>query len=74
MTHYIEPPVRRAEPSIRFVFTCECGCNRFHRAIEMKMCVSFFEGYFNCSACNRQHDYYSDAFTRVEQPTQLQLF
>lgn len=70
----ITETIRRGEPSITWQFKCNCGCDDFYRPKDIAYCISFFEGSFCCSHCDKEHDYYSYAFTRVSAPTQLELF
>lgn len=70
----ITEKVSRNEPSITWQFKCDCGCDDFYRPKDLDYCVSFFEGNFNCSNCDKEHNYYSDAFSRVYVPIQLEMF
>ncbi len=74
MNHFIERPISKGHPRIKFVFKCDnCGSINFHRDDFMKECSSFFEGYFTCSDCKKEHDYTSDSFIRQKEQLSLNL-
>jgi hypothetical protein len=52
----------------------DCGCVDFYRREDIaKYCVSFLEGFFNCSNCHKQIDYTSDEM-KASQYVQTTLF
>lgn len=56
-----------SEPPRFYKFLCSCGGNKFYRHPDIaKHCSTFLEGYFNCASCNREHDYCSSAFTKID--------
>lgn len=55
-------------------FCCEnCGNNAVERE-ESQQSFSFLEGYFHCTVCKTDHNYYSDSFTEKKLDAQLSLF
>lgn len=74
MKRITEKAIRRGEEPITWQFKCDCGCDDFYRPKEIEYCVSFFEGWFCCSGCKKEHNYYSDAFNRNTVPVQLKMF
>lgn len=58
------------------IFNCECGSKRYYRPVEIGIhCKTFFEGYFQCEKCNKEHNYCSDAFVlNSSENKQLTLF
>ena len=64
------------DETVHVTFLCNCGCTEFERE-PWQANFSFVEGFYNCSACNAEHDYCSSNFLRNYHPhnkPQLTLF
>lgn len=49
--------------SVTITFKCTCGGKDFIREKE-QIKYTHFEGYYNCSKCNKEHDYMSSSFNK----------
>jgi len=70
----IKQYICKSEPIYTYTFICtQCGSKDFYRKPEIgKHCKTFLEGFFNCSKCDMEHSYSSQAFS-CEIPTKSQL-
>jgi hypothetical protein len=41
------------------IFNCNCGSTEYYREAGMES-LTFSEGHFHCSKCNKEYDYASD--------------
>lgn len=73
MKYWEEFPRTRTDKYLKFKFQCDsCGNDSFKREEGFEH-TSFFEGFFLCEACGKEHNYYSDSFSRVEDQLTLNL-